>query len=100
MLLVTVEEKPSFRTITTNSPMNGPWPDMSLVAFVNPCDPSRHISIWSCGARSLKATRNNLFRSQPNWARNLKYDDVYFGWKDVEVIYERDRVRLEKNGRV
>ena len=77
--------------------MNGPWLDTSSVEFINPCDPSYKIAVWSCGTHLLKAMRNNLYRSQPNLVRNLKHDNVYFGWKYLEVVYERDRVRLEKN---
>ena len=40
--------------------------------------------------------QHNLFRSQPNRTRTLKHDDVNFRWKNVQVIYERDCVRLEQ----
>ena len=83
-----------------NSPMIGPWPNEQCVSFINPCETSRKVFIWSCGTHSLKAMRNNLYRSQPNMARNLRKSDVYFGWKDMETILLRDEARTTNKQKV
>ena len=67
--------------------------DIDSVSMIHPLDNNRRIFIWSCGTHSLKAIRNNLFRSKQNGTRNLKMNDCHFGWKDVEAIYMRDENR-------
>ena len=88
-----------FRTMTNNIPMTGPWPGLDTISFVNPIDTTRKVYIWSCGTHSLKAIRNNLYRSQPKFARNLKNNKIFFGWKDVERIYVRDESRKNNKGK-
>ena len=41
----------------------------------------------------MKAIRNNIFRSKQNGTRNLKLQNIHFGWKDVEAVYTRDENR-------
>ena len=79
-----------FRSIVENSTPVEDWSSNKNISFINPIDVSRRIYVWSCGTHSLKAVRNNLYRSQPNLARNLRNKKVYFGWKNVERIYLRD----------
>ena len=64
-----------------------------ISGLINPYETSRRVFFWSCGTHSLKAMRNNLYRSQPNMARNLRKSDVHFGWKDIETILLRDEAR-------
>ena len=75
-----------FRSMTNNLLMLGPWPPQETIPFVNPVDITIKIYSWSCGTRLLKKVRNNIYRSQPKYHRNLKVDSVYFGWKDIEQI--------------
>ena len=35
----------------------------------------------------------DLYRSRQNGTRNLKYNNYYFGWKELHTIYERDEAR-------
>ena len=53
---------------------------------------------WYCSVHGLKALRNNLFRSQPNMARDLKLHGRQFGWKEVRDIYLRGQKYYHKTG--
>ena len=53
--------------------------------------------MWSCGTHNFKALRNNLYRSQLVKAKSLMNYGVPFGWNEIEVTYERDVGRLQKN---
>ena len=66
------------------------------VSFQHPFDSNRRIFVWSCSTHSLKAASNNLYRSQENKTRQLKLHGVYFGWKEVVEIYNREQERYNK----
>ena len=38
-------------------------PDDTSVSLTHPLDKERKIFLWSCGTHSIKALRNNLYRS-------------------------------------
>ena len=78
-----------FRSIVEKLTSVQDWSSNQNISFSNPIDISRRIHVWSCGTHSLKAVKNNLYRSQPN--------NVYFGWKDIERIYLREEKRLDSN---
>ena len=73
------------------------FPNNLSVSMIHPLDKSRRIFVWSCGTHSLKAMRNNLFRSKDDGTRHLKLHKTLFGWKDVESIYLRDEERAKRN---
>ena len=66
------------------------------VRILHPFDKKRWIYIWSCGTHSLKALRNNIFRSQLNKTRNLKLSDVAFGWNEILIIADREDKRYKE----
>ena len=69
--------------------------DEKSVSMIHPFDTNRRIYFWSCGTHSLKAVRNNLFRSKLNGTKNLELNNSHFGWSDVETIYSRDEDRFK-----
>ena len=70
--------------------------DLQSVSMIHPFDNKRRIYFWSCGTHSQKATRNNLFRSKVGGTKNLKLNDVHFGWNELEIIFLRDEERFQK----
>ena len=82
-----------------NLPILGLWSPQEPILFVNLVYITRKIYIWSCVTYSLKAIRNSISRSQPKHSRNLKVDNIYFGWKDVEQINVRDKARLKNDSK-
>ena len=71
------------------------FPNNKSISMIHPLDDTRRIFVWSCGTHSLKAIRNNLFRSKHDGTRHLKLNKTHFGWKDVESIYHRDEDRVK-----
>ena len=71
-------------------------PDKESLSFIHSLDKTRRIYLWSCGTHSQKALRNNLYRSRKNGTRNLKYSNCYFGWNELQTIYERDEARSNR----
>ena len=86
-----------FNMISEYNPGKSKWMNNKCLRTLNPVDPSRYIYIWSCSTHSLKALRNNLYRSQPNLSRSLKFNNSSFGWKEMGNIYLRDVNRLDCN---
>ena len=86
-----------FKLLQGHNVVKGPWPDAKCLSFVNPADKDRSIYMWSCGTHNFKALRNNLYRSQLVKAKSLMNYGVPFGWNEIEVTYERDVGRLQKN---
>ena len=41
--------------------------------------------------------RNNLFRSEEGKTRNLRLNNVHFGWKHIVLIWHREQDRIKKN---
>ena len=52
-----------FNMISNYKPLKAKWISKECLSTINPVDPSRKIYIWSCSTHSLKALRNNLFRT-------------------------------------
>ena len=70
--------------------------DSFTVNFQHPFDSNRRIFVWLCSTHSLKAARNNVYRSQENKTRQLKLHGVYFGWNEVVEIYNREEEMYNK----
>ena len=72
-------------------------PNVQAVSFPHPFDKEQRIFLWSCSTHSIKATRNNIYRSQIGKSRNLRRHGVFFRWKSVVQIYDREFAREKKN---
>ena len=86
-----------FKLINGNHSLQGKWISKEFLRTTNHVDCTRSIYIWSCATRSLKALRNNLFRSQLKLTRKLRNNGTIFGRKDVDAIYMRDSQRTDNN---
>ena len=71
------------------------FPSNKSIKMIHPLDDTRRIFVQSRGTHSLKAVRNNLFRSKHDGTRHLKLNKTHYGWKDFESIYHRDEDRVK-----
>ena len=75
--------------INDDHSLQGKWIGKGCLCTTNPVDCDQSIYIWLCATHSLKALRNNLFRSQHKMTHNLRNNGTIFGWKDVAAICTR-----------
>ena len=81
-----------FNTLFGRQDKYSKWPLSDSVFTVVYTNHKRRIMYWYCSIHGLKALRNNLFKSQPNMARDLMLHGRKFDWKEVNNIYLRDKM--------
>ena len=87
-----------FNTLFGRQDKYSTWPASDSVYSNISMKSNKRLMYWYCSVHGLKALRNNLFRSQPNMARDLKLHGRQFGWKEVRDIYLRDQIYYHKTG--